>query len=123
MPHGRVTLSSSNKGLAMKVTRLAAASLAVLACATIAAPAHAAQPHATDKQTAMVGLIYPIFKANKDSDPKGFKDVCTLYTINSKKVLDIFMAEQGMKDAAKSFGASKKDFRAAMNISIKRVCA
>ena len=107
----------------MKVTRLAAASLAVLACATIAAPAHAAQPHATDKQNAVAVIMTKSLQQTKASDPKAFQDFCTLYVINAKKVLNMFVTGKRANDLRASLGASKMDFLAGTNIAVKKICS
>lgn len=110
----------------MKVTRLSAASLLLVgltSLAALAAPAHAVQPSATSKQNAVAKLIYEAFEESKAEDPEGFEDVCTLYTINPKTVLNLFMGQKEITDATRMLGATKKDVRVGMNIALKKVCA
>lgn len=110
----------------MKVTRLGAASFLLVGLTSLtalAAPAHAVQPSATSKQNAMAKIIYQAFEESLAEDPKAFDDICELYATNPKGILSLFMGYKEMADAAKTLGATKKDFRVGTNIALKKVCA
>ncbi len=110
----------------MKVIRLSAASVLIIGLTSLiglAAPAQALQPSATNKQNAVAKLVYEAFEESLAEDPKTFEDICTLFEINPKSVLGLFMGQKEITDATKMIGASKKDFRAGINIALKKVCA
>ncbi len=110
----------------MKAIRLSAASFLLIGLTSLtalAAPAHAIQPSATSKQNAVAKIVYEAFEESLAEDPEAFEDICTLFVINPKKVLNLFMGEKEITDATKMLGASKKDFRAGINIALKKVCA
>ncbi len=119
----RESITSAMRGPTMKTTRFAAASFVALALAFTAAPAYAAQPQASDKQNAVATLIYKALKRTQASSPKAFKSTCLLYTINPKTVLDLFFDNDDFVELSKPLGASKKDFRAGINIALKKACA
>lgn len=110
----------------MKVTRLGAASfllVGLMGLTGLAAPAQAVQPSATSKQNAVAKLVYEAFEESLAEDPTSFEEICTLYVINPKNILNLFMGEKEITDATKILGASKKDFRAGIKIALKKVCA
>ena len=107
----------------MKVIRLVVASFLVIGLTGLAAPAHAVQPSATNKQKAVAKIVYLAFEESLAEDPNSFEDICTLYVINPKRVLNLFMGEKEIKDATRMLGATTKDFRAGINIALKKVCA
>ena len=110
----------------MKVIRLSAASFLIVGLTSVighAAPAQAVQPSATNKQNAVAKIVYEAFEESLAEDPEAFEDICTMYVINPKTILSLFMGQKEITDATKMLGASKKDFRAGINIALKKVCA
>lgn len=78
----------------MKVIRLSTALFLIIGLTSLiglAAPAQAVQPSATNKQNAVAKLVYEAFEESLAEDPEAFEDICTLYVINPKKVLNLFM--------------------------------
>lgn len=83
---------------------------------------HAAQSLDTSKRKAVAEIVVQALEQSLASDPEGFEDMCRLYVTSPKTVLNLFMGERDIKDAIGLLGATKKDFRSATNIALKKAC-
>ena len=103
----------------MKLTAIAVTATAYL---ILSATPGMAAPGDSTIQSAIEKLVFTTLQESKASDPEGFASVCTLFAINSTRVINIFTSEPGMKKAEKALGASKANFKVGITLALKKAC-